>query len=630
MITLITFTTITTFTTMSKIELFESFTDFPSDFAQIIGLVDQKKAELVTRHFKFGSIGFVTVDVKLPRFEEDDLYKDSNIRLLIPRGLCYIFADKRWVYTLYGHPKFGNPGDFCNVDIANTTKVFRSKENGECAHWGAFVLSDQMYEVYGSKNVHMVVRSDQVAEDLAVHYGETRYSYANKMAKLINLSVPDKTHVLEYLTSTGNVLCGEGCFVDSQHLVHYDSNRMYFFAVTGKRSIITDSLVRVAPTEIDNFIRSLGLNPVLESITTITKEEEIIASTHFENKDNSEGAVVSCVNSANETIYIYKHKNFDYIFKRALREQMRKYAPTQKILKRFADLHITHPNLSEMRIWALEFNAFYRQTLTDVERSTFFENWVSYNAIFSAIPAGERLAALLQHDEYEKGKKPVDVIMFVAMPGSGKSFMAKVLKGILEEKGKVVMHLEQDMYIDRGKGAAKAYDKAIETAIKDESLDYLILTKSNHNHIVRNKTYDILGKSSRNVNKTYVVMSVNDGDMRKTAEVCVKRVLGRGIAHTSLIDKSEGKIKPMSEDTIRSILFGTFVQQWEPLDENELTYNVINLEIDQSKEEVLKSFCVQSDVLGVGDFKIDNSALAILFNQIKQEDLALEKKNTKK
>jgi len=50
--------------------------------------------------------------------------------------------------------------------------------------------------------------------------------------------------------------------------------------------------------------------------------------------------------------------------------------------------------------------------------------------------------------------------------------MAKVIKGILENNGKNVIHLEQDMYHSSGKNAAKSYEKAISVAIKNEDIDY--------------------------------------------------------------------------------------------------------------------------------------------------------------
>lgn len=618
---------------MSQLEASEKFTQYrklvsvPADFLEILEYAKLKKTELVSRTTKVGTQTFLTIDVKLPRFKEDSLYEDDDIRFLVPRGLCYVFCDGTYVHTLCGHSKFGNSGDFnqTHINYNDLVKVYRSKENGECTHWSAFEHDGQIYEIYGSKNVHFVVRTDHFAEDIS-SYTEDRYAYATKMARLIDrIYGNSKQYVIPYLVSSKNTLCGEACFTDSQHLVKYETSQMYWFAVTGKRCDKMESITKISPLDIDCFVESMSLTKVLNMIVCTNKDEREIAETYFETKDNSEGAVVSCIDSKGNTVYVYKHKNFDYIFKRALREQMKKYASSQRIMKRFSELHIVHPNYEQMVDWAFKFNAWFRQaSFSEEEKSKFFDQWVTNKNKFDALTEDEKVSFLQMHQEYEKSKRTLEVIIFVAMPGSGKTFMARVIKQILEANGKKVGHLEQDMFFHKGpKQAGKWYEKAIEDMIKDESLDYLILTKSNHNHQVRNKTYDTLGKCARNINRTYVVMSANDGDMKKTGNLCVDRIMKRGLAHTSLFG--------MPEEKIREIVFGVFVKQWEPLNESELSSNVISLEIDEdiSKEDVVNSFCLQSNVLDIGDFKVSEETVKSIFSRISLEDLAQAQKNAK-
>lgn len=603
---------------MNKLELIKTLNNVPNDLLEII---KYKDVEFVIREIVINQIKFVTIDVKLNRFKEDLLYEDEVIRTLIPRGLCFIFADDFHVFTIYGHPKFGNKGDYNNrnLNIDNFKKIFRSKENGECAHWGAFIYEEQIFEVYGSKNVHMIVRSSNVEDDLKL-YTDMRYDFALKMGSLINKY--NKTLALEYLTSTGHTLCGEGCFNDSQHLIHYETTKMYFFAVTNKRNYPTDPITIISPILIDDLIIQLGLDKVLETYICNNIMESSQIEKYFETNENSEGSVVNCVDESGNLIYVYKHKNFDYVFKRALREQMKKFATTQKILRRFDNLHIVHSNYNTMVNWALNFNAYYRQGLKDDEKKLFFKNWVTQTQLFEALNGNVKLELLNKHNEYEKTQPTLEVIMFVGMPGSGKSFMARTLKKILERNNKKVIHLEQDMFYHMGKNASKHYEKSIENAIKNNDLEYLILSKSNHNDIVRKKTYQTLSKCVKNVNRTYIIMTTDNDNIIETGNLCVERVLQRGNAHTSLYEKTENEI--------RKIIFGTFVNQWKKLDDNESVYDIINLEINKSKIEVFNSFKQQAERFGLDNFMINNEQLNEVFNEILKEDENMILMNNKK
>lgn len=563
---------------MSTKHDFSHLIGIPSDLASIMKLVEIKKAEIVYRIVLIGTVQFTLIDVKLPRFSEDSLYENTTIRTLVPRGLCFIFANNVYCHTLYGHPKFGNFGDYTEGKREFAKRVFRRKENGECAHWGAFELDGIIYEIFGSKNVHMVVRSDNFIEDLK-KYSEMRYLFALKMAHIINNY---SKSAVKYLIDTKNTFCGEGCFTDSQHIVTYESSKMFFFAITGYRNI-GDPIVKVNPIDADELFTSFGLPIVTETILADEDNLESIEK-HFENQPNSEGAVVCCLDDDNNVMYVYKHKNYDYIFLRALREQMRKYASTSRILARFKNLHIVHPEFDKMIDFSFKFNAYFRVKLSDDERKDFFSQWVTHKSIFDKLSSDEQSKLLTQYENNEKKFGTLNVIIFVAIPGSGKSFVARVIKELLEIQGKNVVHLEQDMFFSTGKNAAKNYDNAVKKASDDLSVEYIILTKSNHTEAVREKTYNILNKCSRNIDRTYVVMNANDGDMDKTFEICLDRAVKRGNAHTSLYGKTYGELKV--------IIKNTFIAQYEPLTDEESFYNVVNLNIDQSKTDVVKS-CVQ-------------------------------------
>lgn len=552
----------------------------------------------------------MTIDVKLPRFSENELYNELEIRTLIPRGLCFIFANNKHCYTVYGHPKFGNFGDYRSDDIELATKVFKRKENGECAHWGAFEYDGIIYEVYGSKNVHLIVRATNFNDDIKL-YSEVRYSYALKMANLINNKCSKKC--IEYLVGTKHTFCAEGCFTDSQHIVNYPESTIFFFAITSERS--SDSpITKVSPIEADKLFLEFGLNTVTESIILNSGDDESDICKHFESQPNSEGAVVNCLDADGNVIYVYKHKNYDYIFLRALREQMRKHAPSSRIMQRFKNLHIEHPEFDKMINYAFRFNAYFRK-LAENDQKSFFSQWVTHKNIFDLLSLKEQTRMYDEYQMLEKKCGTVNVILFVAIPGSGKSFVARVLKGLLEAQGKTVAHLEQDMFFHLGKNASKHYDKAIETVSKDKSIEYIILTKSNHTEAVREKTYAILDKCGRNVDKTFVVMTANDYNMSETFKICVDRAFKRGYAHTSLYGKSENELK--------SIIGKVFIEQFEQLNDEELCYNVINLNINQEKTNVIKSCIEQLQNFSI--ISLDNKLIDIhlerIYSVINGEDI---------
>lgn len=624
-----------------------AFKNIPEDLVEINTLATQKKVDFVTRQINLNGIIFTLVDTKLHSYggDEDKIYRDDRIRLLIPRGLCFIFADNVWVYTLYGHPKFGNYGDYISSSnkIEHTTKIFRSKENGECAHWGAFELNGVIYEVYGSKNVHMIVRSNNVMEDLENQaYKEQRYGYSTKMAILINKQY--KEAAIQFLVKSRDTLCGEGCFTDSQHFVKYTESIIFFFAVTGKRSNLSDSIVKISPREIDSFIVSLGLIPVRETIIVSSTEQMSAVENHFELLENSEGAVVSCVDNDGNVVYMYKHKNFDYVFRRALREQMKNKALTPRILKRFDELHIVHPNFKGMVEWALKFNAFYKQGITDTEREHFFDNWVTWEEVFSKLSESEMEHFVVVNNECERiemeklevekmeqerielelirkasNKKQINFVICIGPPGSGKSSMGRILKGALELHGLVVRHLEQDMF----NGNNKTYQKEIEKAIANDSVDYLILTKSNHNHHVRNDTYSTLSKCKRKSSRTYILLTSGNEDMTATENICVERVMKRGNAHATLYGKSEAEIRGI----IRN-----FTKSWETLNSDELKHPVVRLEINQPKEFVVQSLFQQLSMIpSFGNFvNVSPEQLVTIYAAVDADDSKIAQKTTKK
>ena len=348
------------------IEILETLKNIPDDFINIIEYIKNKEVTYVYRNIQLDNYNIKTFDVKLYPYKEDKLYKNDTLRYLIPRGCCFIFINDVFIQGLYGHPKFGYIYDYVPKQKNDIDKlIFRNKENGECCHWSGFMYDSQYFEIIGSKNVHLIVRTNNYKEDLKI-YTEERYNYAKEIALQIRNEIKDNQDnlikILDYFDKTKYTFCGESCNLKHQHLVKYDINQIYFFAVTGKRINENDSLVKLNPLEIDGFFRNYGLKPVLETIIIDIKQNpeklnEI--ENYYETKLNNEGSVVYQLDNENKVIFAYKHKNIDYVYKRALREVMRNNGDDMSVITRFNQKHVIHPEIEEITKWSLRFNAYY-------------------------------------------------------------------------------------------------------------------------------------------------------------------------------------------------------------------------------------------------------------------------------
>lgn len=565
----------------------------PDQLLKIVECVNRNEAETVIRTTNLGGYNITTVDVKLPRMKEDKFYENSHIRFLIPRGLCFIFVNCVFVHSVQGHPKFGNFGDFQPKNLPKIVqKVFRRKENGECGHYSGFTHNNIKYNVFGSKNVHFVARLDNMKEDLAL-YLEPRYMFASKIADLCQTKYAKSLPKMqEYCSKTGFTFDFEACFGDSQHLVKYDSDTLFFFAITGVKT--SDSLTAINPLIADDIFRSFNLPTVTITQTGSSDDEIKKIENIVENDDNSEGAVVNCIDEKGNTVYVYKHKNFTYIFRRAVREQMRKRASMRAILNRLSVLHIQHPNTQALTHEMLQFNAYFR-LLPENEQFSFFSQWVTHEEKFRKLSNQEKQQIFDKYSEEVKKNGTMTVYMIVAMPGSGKSYLARALKQLFTKymKPNNIVHLEQDMFVQSHglRGASEAYDNAIKKAINDPETQVLILAKSNHNSQVRNKTYEILNKCLKEIERVYITIENTDDSitqaeqLQKSRDICLERIMKRGNAHTSMVN--------LSQNDILGILNNVFVKQWEPLTDVEQQFPCVTLDISADKEHNLKSCIAQ-------------------------------------
>ncbi len=330
------------------------------------------------RTVEIGGVSFTLHDISIQnRMKEDEIYeKNKTVWELLPRGLCFIYVGEELVWTIRGHPKFGNFGEFKHIDFPIVQYVFTTKENGECGHFSSFVLGGVEYWVVGSKNVHMVLRKENASEDIERYRTEVRYTYAIQMAEL--LLKYDLEKASKFCQQERVTLSYEGCFQNKQHFVEYKEDCAFFFSITEEYD--GHKLTKYNPIRTKEIFDELGLPSVTSVSVANALDEKKELEERVEQEQNSEGAVVCCLDEFGNTVYVYKHKNFDYVFKRALREKMKNKASRDEILERFGRLHIKHPRHEDMKHWALAFNEWWHSSGCPEE---LFEKWVEYEQRFT-------------------------------------------------------------------------------------------------------------------------------------------------------------------------------------------------------------------------------------------------------
>ena len=477
---------------------------------------------------------------------EDKLYKDPILRRILPRGLCVIKVDGVVVHIVTGICKFGYDGDYeMDASCEIVTKQFVEKENGQCGHVSAFYYGGCNYLVFGSKMVHLIARTTHLQEDIA-SYTEKRYTVAVNIA---NKFVEQYSHTIANVTtfciSHGVTLVCEAIFKHDQHIVDYHGTEsLKFFAITCVNES-SGSLTWCNPSTACEHFQQFGLDIPAKLIVAPSSEWKSCED-EFRYAENSEGAVVYCLDLEGNVVYIYKDKNCTYIFWRAVREQLRNRANTKIFVER-----LNHPQFKdlsgkdELIIKAVQFRSFFFK-LTQEEQTQFFSKWNDYYTAFEGLSQSEKEALVLTvpldpiktaSNDGEIKQVPLQVIVMISPPGGGKTTTAKSLEFLFNtsQYPKYCKHLEQDMFVDpkEPKKAKQSYNDAIATNAYDPNIKMLILAKVNHTCVMRQETRDILNKTGRPYHMVYIVFQL------QSAEFYVERINERGMAHRTLRPSDE-------------------------------------------------------------------------------------------
>jgi uridine kinase/2'-5' RNA ligase len=543
---------------------------------------------------------FIVVDVKPNAHHDDQAYENSaELRKLVPRGLCFVLEKvgasapaPQLRHTLAGIHKFGYKENeyFAVAPPDDTTHlVFTEKANGECFHIAAFELNPtQCYIIFGSKNVHMLVRADHIQEDMQL-YTEDRYGYARRMAmKFLELNVQRIDAIITTLVQSGETWVAECCTLDSPHIVEYKRDTMPFFAIT-RPPIAADGRVRTeltarGPDEASAMFTAHGVEKVKIHVsrTEVDQEEQRI---FWENLDNSEGAVVYEITARGTVRQIYKLKSHEYTFWRAVREKMKGVCPSTVIQKRLRDLHVRPLNFDELQQDALEFNAWARAHWK-INFGEFFVNWPARRAEFAKVPPETRRSLLKAFDQAgraqatqvqliadgQPGSLATQVqLIAVGLPGCGKT---TVLRRVAEEfNGK---YLDQDMCGCR----PVAYHRDARRLSQDENLKLVAFGKNNHTQKIRAEFLSNIKAGQRVWVVWYHPDDIDpENPVARLAQLSVERATRRAEQDPKHPVKA-GKVK---------MVVGGFRNNYEELDDDADNASIVPVDATLTVEEQVRA-----------------------------------------
>ena len=410
-----------------------------------------------------GGGDMTVVDHTIATRPDDAAYRKSReVWEAVPRGKADIVAGGEVLLRLRGLPKFGYSEDVHRWCYPGERRAlwFAGKENGECFHARAGARDGRgIFLMMGSKNVHFVAevaslrdfaeRHEQVLAALRERvYTGARFGYAFALAAQFGRALQRygvDCHAFQELI-TAHTACAEGCdMARAEHLVRYERPTMRFFALTHDSPAEKRSFC-VHPSEAREAFLRCGVEvPDLERVDAADAEAVAAAERRHELSANSEGAVVYVEADDGRVCAVYKHKNLDYVVRRAAREKIRGRASHAALAKRLNSLHVPVP--PDLRRELLDFRAW-----TEVERATgalrtqeLSERYMSVHQRFMDAGAPARAESAARLEEAVKNAPPQRVLVVGApAQGLGKTRLCFALAGALEAAGVRAVRVCQD------------------------------------------------------------------------------------------------------------------------------------------------------------------------------------------
>jgi len=304
-----------------------------------------------------------------PGGTDDAIYKEYFIlRRVLPRSLgCTIYPDGTYVFS-GGMCKFSGPDGYPEYANKKTQKIFlRLKENGKFARGKIYRKDDEVYVTVGSKNRQFTCKLNDVPKP-----GTQEYDIFCEVRKLVGGFIPQILAGFINMITSNNIeklitICkGDSCitmeFLDEAHICigsSHPGQSLIAYGITREGKMLnndeTKSLSQklsipekecmldiLDDTGIPTVIRftididwDLKLNELTPSLIykLINKKVE---ETGFKVPYDTEGWVIEVVLEAedpSQEIRILVKVKTEYTIKRSLRELIKKYGFTQKVIE---------------------------------------------------------------------------------------------------------------------------------------------------------------------------------------------------------------------------------------------------------------------------------------------------------
>jgi len=263
----------------------------------------------------------------LPRGGEDEFFNDETLRMILRRGISFIQRDvtDHPILLRRGTPKFFDVSpeiisEMCHKQHEKTLYqvISMEKANGENAQISRF----DKWWVIASKNVCLLAFNLQDVEK----YTEARYRFAREIGRIF-FSIIE--HIDENKRNELQELCENNTLIGEltgfgQHVVRYQKQDIYFFAIVPKTEYQNDDLICHNPMDAISRLRYFNLSTVDIKYRTGVYSEVVGVNEPTFSKD-SEGCV-SYVFTNGRVIGLYKAKTRKYQLLRKLRAKAKRLA----------------------------------------------------------------------------------------------------------------------------------------------------------------------------------------------------------------------------------------------------------------------------------------------------------------
>eukprot|EP01111_Echinosteliopsis_oligospora_P016486 TRINITY_DN6874_c0_g1_i1.p1 TRINITY_DN6874_c0_g1~~TRINITY_DN6874_c0_g1_i1.p1 ORF type:complete len:474 (-),score=109.21 TRINITY_DN6874_c0_g1_i1:21-1442(-) len=294
---------------------------------------------------------------KGPKVMDDDVYDMFPFaRIYVPRGLTILQTTLHGNHTfeiiVYAMKKFtGGPGDEDDEEentvdevveedtqtmsrwenyfiepYTHSKKIYRTtKENGDSSHLSFWSHKGQIYHIFGSKNVHLLIKDKS---DL-VKYTDPKFRVASLIAETMldffssKLDQAKRALFTSYMLDNKLTATFEFLQVEHQHVELFDfkESKFRFLAFT-YNSRPQEVCMDVA--EGVKIAKQAGLETTTLQEYDISEQSKLYDDIRF-NKEKVEGSVLYYVSGEGRMIGMMKKKTIWYVLARSTREKAKGY-----------------------------------------------------------------------------------------------------------------------------------------------------------------------------------------------------------------------------------------------------------------------------------------------------------------